>query len=153
MNEADWRIYRRNLPHWRMNGATYFVTWRLRASQPDLTSAERTLVLRSLMHFHGVRYDLLAFVVMNDHVHVVVTPMDGRVLEEILYSWKSYTSHQLKLGSHRASPIWLDESFDRIVRDEDELEQKVNYILGNPWKRWPELQEYEWVGMTTESEG
>jgi putative DNA methylase len=105
------------------------------------------------MHFHGVRYDLLAFVVMNDHVHVVVTPMDGRMLEEILYSWKSYTSHQLKLGSHREAPIWLDESFDRIVRDDDELEQKVNYILGNPWKRWPELQEYEWVGMTTESEG
>jgi len=34
---------------------------------------------------------------------------------------------------------------DRIVRDEDELEQKFNYILGNPWRRWPSLDGYAWV--------
>jgi REP-associated tyrosine transposase len=41
--------------------------------------------------------------------------------------------------------VWQDESFDRIVRNEGELEQKFNYILGNPWKRWPSLDRYPWV--------
>jgi hypothetical protein len=34
---------------------------------------------------------------------------------------------------------------DRIVRNEVELEQKFNYILGNPWRRWPSLDRYSWV--------
>jgi hypothetical protein len=34
------------------------------------------------------------------------------------------------------------------VRDEDELEQKFNYILGNPWRRWPSLDRYSWECAT-----
>jgi hypothetical protein len=43
--------------------------------------------------------------------------------------------------------VWQFEYFDRIVRDEDELLQKLRYILGNPWKRWPGIEGYEWVGQ------
>ena len=35
--------------------------------------------------------------------------------------------------------------FDRIIRDERELIEKASYILNNPVKRWPEMEEYEWV--------
>ena len=43
--------------------------------------------------------------------------------------------------------VWQDESFDRIVRDQAELNEKGRYILGNPFKRWPELNTYEWIGL------
>jgi hypothetical protein len=46
----------------------------------------------------------------------------------------------------RRGVIWQYEYFDRIVRDQHELMSKVNYILGNPARKWPELQEYAWVG-------
>ncbi len=42
----------------------------------------------------------------------------------------------------RFGRVWQDESFDRIVRDDAEFAQKLDYIVGNPWKRWPQIEDY-----------
>ena len=146
MNRPDFWMYRRRLPHWRLTEATYFVTWRLHAGQPDLAPAERELVVSALRHFNGDRYELLAHVVMNDQVHALVTPLGQRRLEDIVQAWKSYTAHILKKREQRSGSLWQAEYFDRIVCDDAELIEKAQYILNNPWKRWPELEEYPWVG-------
>jgi putative transposase len=151
MNKNELYIYRRYLPHWRMDTATYFVTWRIHKSQPDLTPAERTTVVQALQHFDEERYSLLAYVVMNDHVHVVVTPF-GLALEKITHSWKSYTANALQRMSGRLGRVWQDECYDRIMRNEEELLQKAKYTINNPWKRWPELEDYAWVGWKNFSE-
>jgi REP-associated tyrosine transposase len=138
-------VYRRNLPHWRSDGATYFVTWCLARPQPALTPRERTLVVRALRHFDGRRYDLLAWVVMDDHVHVVVRPAPGIGLAEVTHSWKSFTAHQLTRRSGRRAPVWQDESYDRIVRDDRALRTIVRYVLLNPGRRWRHCGSYPWV--------
>ena len=145
MNPPELTAYRRKLPHWRMEGSIYFVTWRLAKDQPILHPQERTLVADAIRHFDGRRYDLLAFVVMDDHVHVLVFPLVGHFLQEIVHSWKSFTANGLRKFRERAVPVWQDEYFDRIVRDEADLIQKAEYILGNPGKRWPETEKYSWV--------
>jgi REP element-mobilizing transposase RayT len=138
--------YSGKLPHWRMDGSTYFVTWRLDGSQAVLECEERTLVADAFKYFAGERYDLLAYVVMDDHVHVLVAPAEGFVLQKIVHNWKSFTANRLQRDFGRRGVIWQYEYFDRIVRDQHELMSKVNYILGNPARKWPELQEYAWVG-------
>jgi putative transposase len=138
-------VYRRKLPHWRRDGATYFVTWRVAEEQGELDSAERELVVSALRAFEGQRYELDAWVVMNDHVHVIVRPMAEWSLKSIVHSWKSFTANRMQRGGRRTGRVWQDEYFDRIVRDEKELLQKYRYILGNPYKRWPLLNEYQWV--------
>ena len=82
---------------------------------------------------------------MNDHIQVVVEPAAGRRLEHIVQGWKSYTAHRLSKGNSRVSPIWLDEYFDRVIRSGVELTEKLNYICGNPGKRWPGLHTYPWL--------
>ena len=52
--------YTRHLPHWRLKGAAYFVTWRLAKGHPDLTVEEREIVWNALRFFDGVRYVLAA---------------------------------------------------------------------------------------------
>lgn len=138
------RSYRRRLPHWRDEDAMYFVTWRLHSAQTDLNPAERTLVLNAVTYFADERYELLAAVVMNDHVHVVFRPFEGFELERIVHSWKSFASNEVMRGRGSMGPLWQDEYFDRIIRHERELNEKLKYIEGNPLKRWPELEEYEW---------
>jgi hypothetical protein len=64
---------------------------------------------------------------------------------ERLHSWKSFTANGLRKLRERAVPVWQDEYFDRIVRDEEDLIQKAEYILGNPVKRWPETEDYPWA--------
>ena len=111
---ADFRFYRWRLPHVRVAEGTYFVTWRLAPTQTLLTSGERTVVVGALRHFEGVRYKLHAYVVMDDHVHVIVCPQQERRLEDVVRSWKSYTANRLQRGTGRVGSVWQDEYFDRL---------------------------------------
>jgi len=139
---SELRIYRRRLPHWRADGAIYFVTWCVNRGLPDLEGVERDLVLSTLLHFNGSRYKLYAAVVMNDHVHALVEPIGINGLEVIIRSWKSFTARQF---AHRTGRVWQPEYWDRLVRDEREFEEKLRYIATNPFTRWPGIESYPWI--------
>jgi REP element-mobilizing transposase RayT len=145
--EEYFRIYRRHLPHFRARGRLYFVTWRLNSSQRELRPDERSEIVSALEHFDLQRYELTGYVVMNDHVHVLLWPEDEYRLEDILHTWKSFTAHALQQKHGRHESIWQEESFDRIVRNEHELYEKMVYILNNPRKRWSDSEEYPWVWL------
>jgi putative transposase len=137
--------YRRRMPHWRLTGSVYFVTWRLMPSLAKLSAEERAVILAALRHFDGSRYELYACVVMPDHVHVLVKPLERHILQDIVHSWKSFTAHQFRRDFGYKVGIWQEEYFDRIVRDEREFLDKAQYIINNPLKRWSEMEEYPWV--------
>ena len=145
MDDEDFHIYRRRLPHWRMAGSVYFVTWRIHPMQTDLLPEERGIIASAFEYFDGKRYNLAAYVIMSNHVHVLVEPLEDRTLQSIMHSWKSFTANSLQRKFGREGCIWLDEFFDRIVRDEEEFLEKAQYILNNPLKAWPEIEDYEWV--------
>jgi REP element-mobilizing transposase RayT len=140
MGEA--RYYRRRLPHWRVDGAIYFVTWRVAKGGGDLNPAERAIVAEAL-RFAGRRHRLWAFVVMNDHVHVLVQPRDVG-LEALVRSWKGFTGSRLRQHG-RLAPVWQREYFDRIVRNQAELDQKLRYIAENPSRRFRTDAPYPWL--------
>ena len=141
------RCYGTRLPHWRIDdgGAVYFVTWRLAVGQPSLAPAERDLVAGALAYWDPRGCKLLAWVVMNDHVHVIASPVPGVRLETLLHSWKSYTATRMVRGHGRAGPVWQRGYHDRLVRNEDEFRKFGTYVARNPWNRWPELPSYRWV--------
>jgi len=112
-------------------------------------------MVAAVRHFDRQRYDLFAFVVMNDHVHVLVQPRADSPLESILHSWKSFTARDFQRHRGRFGAVWQDESFDRIVRDENEFWQKIEYIQGNAAKRWAEFRDraYPWTWLRQADEG
>jgi putative transposase len=146
MPEGEFEIYRRHLPHWREGGAVYFVTFNLSPEQPALREQERDLVMSIMLGEQNKRYHLWAWVVMDDHVHSVVALSEDITLSQVLHTWKSFSAHQLQRKFARTGQVWQHESFDRIIRDENELYQKCNYIVTNPMRRWPEICEYKWCG-------
>jgi carbamoylphosphate synthase large subunit/REP element-mobilizing transposase RayT len=89
-------------------------------------------VANSLRHFDGDRYALDSFVVMPNHVHVLVRPHDGRSLSEILHSWKSFSAKKINKLRGRSGTVWQDENYDRMVRDFADLERYRGYIKRNP---------------------
>jgi putative DNA methylase len=78
------------------------------------------------------RYELHAFVVMPNHVHLLATP--HVLATKWLGPLKGFTAHQANalLGTHGA--FWQEESFDRLVRSGDQLERVRTYIEQNPVK-------------------
>jgi REP element-mobilizing transposase RayT len=139
---------RPRLPHISEDGATYFVTWCLRRGQPHLSEVERQLVADALRAFDGERYNLFAYVVMDDHVHVVVRPLQELGLSELLHTWKSYTANKLQRSAGRRGSVWQSRRHDRIIRSETDLWEKVDYVLTNPVRRWG-VEDYPYAGRGT----
>jgi len=90
------------------------------------------MVAETLNHFDGQRYALGAFVVMPNHVHVLVTPLGEWTLEQILHSWKSYSANQINRLLCCTGSCWQPEYFDHLVRNEQELQRVEQYIRQNP---------------------
>jgi predicted solute-binding protein/REP element-mobilizing transposase RayT len=112
----------------------------------DSRAAE--VVAQALRFFDEQRYCLDAFVVMPNHVHVLVQPLTGFHLRDIVHSWKSYTARQLNRLLGRSGTVWMQESFDRIIRDWDALVRCRAYITRNPEKA--RLRRGEFILSTTE---
>lgn len=91
-------------------------------------------VAASLKHFDGSRVQTGDFVVMPNHVHVLLTPMYGFELEDILHSIKSYTANEINRLLKQAGQLWQRESYDHVVRDFEQLHAFQQYIAANPAK-------------------
>ena len=122
----------------------HFATWRISSWQAPLTEAERGTVTAVLHQRKDQRCELLAFVVMDDHVHVLMRCREVPV-DRVLESMKSFTAHALREQPGRSGAIWQRETFHRRVVDENDLRARAHYIAGNPWKRWPFVERYPWV--------
>ena len=87
----------------------------------------------ALKFFDGERYELDAFVVMPNHVHLLVCPTAPVQLSEILGSWKRHSAREINRREERTGrPLWLDENFDHVVRSGRQLECLRGYIEQNP---------------------
>ncbi|HZL37958.1 MAG TPA: helicase C-terminal domain-containing protein [Tepidisphaeraceae bacterium] len=100
------------------------------------------IVADALRHFDGQRYLLLAWCLMPNHVHVVLRVLPGQDLPAILHSWKSHTAHEANAALGRSGDFWHAESYDRLLRDEEELVHAVKYAWGNSEKSG--LMDWKW---------
>ncbi len=106
-------------------------------AKPEIAS----MVQDALRHFDGQRCDLIAWCIMPNHVHVIVRPLEGYDLAEILHSWKSFTAKQANKQLGETGCFWQEESYDHLIRDEDDFDHQLIYLLQNPEKAgladWP----------------
>jgi len=110
---------------------------------------------KSLLHFQNERCLTSCFTVMPNHIHAVMKPLPGFELEDILESVKRFVSRKVNDRLDRSGALWEQESYDRIIRDEEHLYRVVQYIGRNPakaglspedWVRWvnPDWEQAGW---------
>jgi len=111
------------------------------------------IVAESLHYRDGTVYRLGAFSIMPNHVHAVIKPLpiEGNEcgyhsLSSTMQSLKGYTAFQCNRALGRTGEFWAHESFDHYIRDTDERQRIVAYVLNNPVKagyvkRW---QDWKW---------
>lgn len=92
----------------------------------------RNIVADTIMHFNGERYDIHAFVIMPNHVHVLLSPRGDNLVQDIVGSWKKFSAHEINKMLGRQGSVWERESFDHMVRNEFSYKEKVDYIISNP---------------------
>ena len=104
--------------------------------------------------------DLLAAVVMPDHVHLLFNALRGKdgwtfPSIEIMQSLKGATAHRINKLLHRSGPVWEEESFDHVLRTGESLKHKCEYIRQNPVRaglvQKPEDYRWLWINPDFES--
>ena len=99
-----------------------------------------TIVANTLKFWDNKRITLYAFSIMPNHVHTIMevykTDEQGNelYLAEILESIKKFSARECNKVLHRSGRFWQHESFDRIIRNREDLYYTINYILDNPVK-------------------
>ncbi|WDE95302.1 transposase [Lentisphaera profundi] len=127
------------------------------------------LVVENWFHFDGERYDLIAYVIMPNHVHLLIKTYANYTLKDVIHSWKSFTAHKIikfldrNAGEPPASPgnekvetsigkslelpkkIWMEDYWDRFIRDERHFCSVISYIVQNPVKANLVKDSKEWL--------
>ena len=87
---------------------------------------------------------------MPDHVHLILTPYESMPLSRILDAIKGASAHLINRALRRRGHLWQDESFDRIVRANEDLQKKVQYTCDNPVRAGLVMTADEWPWLWRE---
>ena len=98
-------------------------------SQPAVAG----LMEGALRYFDGSRYELLAWVVMPNHVHVLVRTWQTP-LARVMQSWKRFVAREVNKLLGREGAFWEREYWDTYMRDEDQAVKARRYTEQNPIK-------------------
>lgn len=90
------------------------------------------MIEAAITYFDSIRYYLQAWVVMPNHVHVLIEPLGVWTVAQIIHSWKSFASKEANRILGLTGALWQREYFDRVVRDQDHFVKAVEYVHGNP---------------------
>ena len=89
------------------------------------------IVANSLRHFDGERYLMGDFVVMPNHVHLLVGLLGETDVEKQCYSWRKFTATRINHERKQTGEFWQTESFDHLVRSPEQFERFQRDIAEN----------------------
>lgn len=161
----DGAYYRRSLPHYRSPGCIYHCRFSVDPCFGCFTQDWMfEIVEEAILLHHKKDWVILAYEIMSTHTHLILQPVpvcshlsawcDQRLfhrLETITGGIKGRSSRLINRRLSRTGILWQSESFDRTVRNEQDLESVIDYIHHNPvrWKLMERSEEYRWSSAHT----
>ena len=128
-------FYRRILPHLQRDYKPHFLTF-CTYKRWILPRKARDIVLSSCLHDRGVKVDVHVAVIMPDHVHMIFTPLINKTadevycLAEITDAIKGASAHLVNRALNRKGKVWQTESFDRVLRSSEALDERLSVVMG-----------------------
>ena len=91
----------------------------------------------------GKVHDPISWTVMPNHAHIVTRLLGNADVSDVVKAWKSTSTREINRLLLRRGPLWQDDYFDVLIRDERQLRSTVQYVLDNPAKAG--LVDWKWV--------
>jgi len=132
----------------RNNEFAYFVSTQTAGRKP-LFRHDRwaRLMLATTDHYRGTGYQLHAFFIMPDHLHLLITPIES--VEKSIQLIKGGFSFRAKRELGWSGEIWQSGFTDHRVRDEEDWSRHLDYIRANPFEARlvEDIALYEFMGF------
>jgi putative transposase len=93
---------------------------------------------RALLYGDSSQYRLLAWCIMPNHVHVLISQIDGWPLSKIVQSWKRHSSRLINQivspvdRGQQTTSLWQRDYWDRFIRNHRHFLEAQHYIDENP---------------------
>ena len=142
------------LPRFHIEGHVYYITTVVYGRLPIFTRPSFIIPLYDSLNFYRYKqnFKLLGYVLMPDHVHLILWPFGSTTVSEIMRDYKKFTSTRIirqaevegirkwlaafqRAGSETgrsANKVWQDSFWDVNIYSERFLRQKLNYLHRNP---------------------
>ena len=79
-------------------------------------------------------FEVFGFVCMPNHVHLACQPFENWEIEDLLQSWKGFTSREMAKVTGEPGQLWQHDNWNRIIRDKEHWQRVMRYIARNPEK-------------------
>ncbi len=104
------------------------------------------IVLQSLLHFNGDRYDLASAIIMPNHVHLIAQFYPPITCRQQCTSWMHYTARIINRQTGSKGAFWQSEPFDHLIRSEAQFHYLQQYIAENGNKaNLPKTDFLHWI--------
>ena len=157
MSPAHKYEFRRRLRHFHKVDTPIFGTF-CKLTRESFPPQVRHVVLKHCMHEHDKRIDLHVVVVMPDHEHPLFIPLrddDGwpHPVYKIMKAIEGMSARDVNKLTGTGGPVWQDGSLDHVLRSDESLKEKTEYIRMNPVRK--ELAQvpegYKWLWFSQDS--
>lgn len=95
-------------------------------------SSLRILLEKVIQEGNNREYDILSYIIMPNHVHLLLQMLEDHTLRESLKKIKGKSSFLINRVLGRKGALWQRESYDRIIRNDEHLNRCIEYIRNNP---------------------
>jgi putative transposase len=132
----------------RNNGFAYFVSTQTAARKPFFRHDRwARLMMTTVNHYKGTGYQLHAFVIMPDHLHLLITPVES--VEKSVQLIKGGFSFRAKRELEWNGDVWQAGFTDHRIRDEEDWDRHLEYICSNPIEARlaDDIALYEFMGL------
>lgn len=147
--------YRRRIPHIQKDNRPIFITFTT-DHRWVLPAEARDTVLDCCLKENGKKFELHCAVVLPDHAHLLLSPLRDKdgwnfSLPKIMHAIKGVSARKINVLLARGGPVWQEESFDHVLRSNDSLAEKMDYICQNPVRAGlaKTEAEYRWLWRGT----
>ncbi|MFN2500887.1 MAG: transposase [Pyrinomonadaceae bacterium] len=92
------------------------------------------LVQDALLFYDNTHYLLLSWVIMPNHLHMLIRPMAKVSLSKVMRDLKGFTARKANMVLGRDGAFWQPDYFDRYIQDQEHYFKALRYIERNPVK-------------------
>ena len=123
-----------NFKRYLVPNTAYFVTTTVRDRRPIFVDSGLCAVVLDSLGWcrNEMRFLLLGYVVMPNHLHLILVPSSEIPLPDIMRRFKSHTARAIGERLNSTGGVWQGRYYERALRNESDLRKALDYIHRNP---------------------
>jgi putative transposase len=133
-----------NIRRYFDNNDTVFLTHVAKDRNPILIENAELLLLSINKFIDNSQYDVVSWVVLPDHFHILIGNADAGIPELMRKIKLSFSTTLRKKINIKSGRIWQFRYWDHMIRDQNNLNNHIDYVHFNPVKHGCTKNPFEW---------